>query len=462
MASWSYGRKGKGKGKYQSQPWEAKGRGKPYGKGNKQEEWSEQWAGEPAEERTQKTTRIPGNYQFVKASLRTAADVDGSCMAGYSKKSGVKLADRAFVSKDNLRECLTVDNSHLVRRPGVGLSECAGSLRAGAAVLDAWADEPSTLGFEALREVLQTRAVQDALRVLDTSDKLPRSVENVRAAFDVVADAFRKNKKLMDTLGKVAIATSRVYVMAMHGLQFGTLVGKPKLWAEQIPEDISDSKVFKKWRASPGNEELMASSMTTLLVEKITNDDKWNKDGNAASSVFGEWGTARSGSEDSASSRKSKDRKNKKRQRSPSASSSSSASDSKKKRKEKIKKSKKATKSKKKKSRSAERSSSNSLSGDSAEARRKKRGSGSGASGGPGGSAAAAGMQGSAATASSAARADSAARARAPPAGASADSAADAEAPAHAGTTAAGADDVENLTAGPIVPQEDSPAENTE
>jgi hypothetical protein len=383
-------------------------------------------------------------------------------MAGYSKKSGVKLADRAFVSKDNLRECLTVDNSHLVRRPGVGLSECAGSLRAGSAVLDAWADEPSTLGFETLREVLQTRAVQDALRVLDTSDKLPRSVDNVRAAFDVIADAFRKNKKLMDTLGKVAIATSRVYVMAMHGLQFGTLVAKPKLWAEQIPEDISDSKVFKKWRASPGNEELMASSMTTLLVEKITNDDKWNKDGNAASSVFGEWGTTRSGSEDSASSRKSKDRKDKKRQRSPSASSSSSPSDSKKKRKEKTKKNKKAAKSKKRKSHSAERSSSNSQSGDSAEARRKKKGSASGASGGQGGSAAV-GLGGSAATASSAARADNAARARAPPPEqAASQAAAVAEEPIDIGTTAAGTDDAEDMIAGLNAPQEDSPVENTE
>jgi hypothetical protein len=210
--------------------------------------------------------------------------------------------------------------------------------------------------------------------VLDTSDKLPRSVENVRSAFDVVADVFRKNKNLMETMGKVAIASSRMYVMAMQGLQFGTLVAKPKLWAEQIPEDISDSKVFKKWRASPGNEELMASSMTTLLVEKIANDDKWNKDGNAASSVFGDWGTARSASEDSAASRRSKGRKERRRPRSPSgSSSSSSSSDSKKKRKQKTKKSKKAAKSKKRKQ-SADRSLSQSRGSGFEGARPKKRG----------------------------------------------------------------------------------------
>lgn len=378
MSSWSYtgGSKAKGKGKYQSQSWDTKGYGKGK-KGGKQEEWQESWPEEAAKTIENKTTRIPGNYQFVKASLRTAADIDGSCLAGYSKKSGVKLADRAFVSKDHLKECLTIDNSHLLRRPGVGLSECAGSLRAGAAVLEAWTQEPTSLGFEFLHEAMTTPGMQAALRTLDTSDKKPRTVDDVRTAFDVIYKFSHSNKKLLETFGKMAIASSRLYVMAMHGLQLTAIVAKPKLWAELIPEDISEAKVLKKWRASPANEDLMVTSMATLVVEKVLNDDKWNKEGNAAAAVFGDWGTAKasSGSEDSDTETK-RDNKNKdkKRKRSPSASVASSASSEKKRKSRKDDKHKKQNKDTKTKHKTKKKTTKqSSSSGDDSNAHKKSK-----------------------------------------------------------------------------------------
>lgn len=45
------------------------------------------------------------------------------------------MDDFTFLSRKHLRRALSAENHHLLRRPGVGLSEAAGTISAGADVL---------------------------------------------------------------------------------------------------------------------------------------------------------------------------------------------------------------------------------------------------------------------------------------------------------------------------------------
>lgn len=120
MASW-YGStwgspsgKTKGKGK----------KGSSYkGGSSKGDEWEQPtWdAAEPAD----RSGRIQTRFQYGKLALRASADADGSCLVDIGKYGvqKVKKSDREIVKLEAVAAALTVENSHLVRRPGTGLSE---------------------------------------------------------------------------------------------------------------------------------------------------------------------------------------------------------------------------------------------------------------------------------------------------------------------------------------------------
>lgn len=103
------------------------------------------------------------------------------------------MDDFAFLSQKNLRHVVTADNCHLLRRPGVGLSEAASSLQSGIGVLEAM----DQVGFGELRDLLQQTELQEALAVLNTTDTSveDRSSERMVAAlkwFAQVLDQVRR------------------------------------------------------------------------------------------------------------------------------------------------------------------------------------------------------------------------------------------------------------------------------
>ena len=121
-----------------SETWPAMGKGKgkkggKKGKGKNQSYPEEDTWGQSS--LTEHTGRIRSQYQLPRKLLKASADTDGSALV-----KATKMADDAFLSQKNLKRVLSTENTHLLRRPGVGLSEAAGSLQAGAATLAAMPD----------------------------------------------------------------------------------------------------------------------------------------------------------------------------------------------------------------------------------------------------------------------------------------------------------------------------------
>lgn len=82
--------------------------------------------------------------------MKTAADQDGSAFVKEARK---KVDDVSFLSQNFLKRTLGKNNSHLVRRPGVGLSEAAGSVQSGTEVLQNF----EQLDFKLVTDVLIER-----------------------------------------------------------------------------------------------------------------------------------------------------------------------------------------------------------------------------------------------------------------------------------------------------------------
>ncbi|OLQ02541.1 cAMP-dependent protein kinase type I-beta regulatory subunit [Symbiodinium microadriaticum] len=116
--------------------------GKGKWKGASEEGDPEEWTGS-----TDRTGRILSHYQFTKSVLKTFSDTDGSAFVKEAKRH---LDDLTFLGPKHLKKALTAENHHLLRRPSFGLSEAAGSIQAGAAVLQSVGD----LDFSSLAAAL--------------------------------------------------------------------------------------------------------------------------------------------------------------------------------------------------------------------------------------------------------------------------------------------------------------------
>ena len=141
---------GKGKSK------KGQGQGKK-GKGKWQQPSEEQEA-----TTTEHTGRIMSKYQFAHALLRAAADDEGSALVKLRKG----MDDLAFLAARHLKTLVTNQNHHLLRRPGVGVSEAAASLQAGANMLE----NMKELNLDAVSAFLLDPDVKQALATLNTRD----------------------------------------------------------------------------------------------------------------------------------------------------------------------------------------------------------------------------------------------------------------------------------------------------
>ena len=102
----------------------------------KGQNWSESWHPEAPEwegpatwERdyttsSQSTKRIQNRFQMVHELLRPSADKDGSAFV----KKFSKMSDDKLLSAEVLKDHMTADTTHLIRRPGTGISEACGSI----------------------------------------------------------------------------------------------------------------------------------------------------------------------------------------------------------------------------------------------------------------------------------------------------------------------------------------------
>ena len=236
--------------------------------------------------------RIKTAYQFAKAAIRGAADADGSCLNAYADgASRAKIGDKNFLTASNLAKSLTAENCHLARRPGVGLSEFAASVAAGADVLEKAASDDGPLKLLA-KKFGDKPSVIEALKVLDTvGDKGPRSEQGLKDAAKEVLDLFRDDRKLYELFARSAAAASRIYIASMQALQLGALLSDPSAWAEGVPKSISPDKKLGAWARVPADKAKLAAYVAQLVAEKLAWDEG-KGDGGNGKDLLDDWGDA--------------------------------------------------------------------------------------------------------------------------------------------------------------------------
>ena len=222
-------------------------------------DWVEQESGE-------RTTRILNRYQLPAALLRGAAGEQGTCFGRdktQKKKSDIQILDPAA-----LRSKMDPSNCHIVRRPGIGLSEGAGSLQC----------------LREMAEAIQTGGLQSDPIVAFLSDP---AVESALAALNFnIPDAERSKEKTGEKLWElfealkspagedavaaartVAVAGSRLYVCALQLLQVHAMAKKPAEWADAVPRTTTESRKAHAWFQEPRNEEVMYEALAAMMHE---------------------------------------------------------------------------------------------------------------------------------------------------------------------------------------------------
>ena len=319
---------GKGKKKQWQQPSKGKGKGAKEGLDEYLEDPSE-W-----------TSRIKANFQFNKKMLRASISENGG--AFVSDWGG----DADTLSWDSVIGILSTQDSHLLRRPGVGVSEVAGSVRHSKDVLKMATEDPSSVGFAKMFERIAAGGedLMEALSVIDSkgpSDK-DRSFGNLKKSLEKVVEWVNEDQNLYDYVRDSAIASARIYLQSMQLLQLTVVASDSVAWAERVPFRTSESPEFTNWKQS-GRADLLAPALARLIVEELATRAKGSKaKGNSAAATFG---SSSSKGKGKTSVQADEEDKKKKKDKKPAKSSSSSTSDKKRKKKDKKKPKKKRSSS---------------------------------------------------------------------------------------------------------------------
>ena len=242
--------------------------------------------------------------------MKTAAGQDGSAFVKDSKKP---MDDITFLSGKQLKKMLGPQNHHLLRRPGVGLSEAAGSIQSGADV----ASNISGVDFGGLASKLCDAEVASALQVLNTLDtEADHSAAKVAESLQVLSQKLcDKNVDFEEMVVKATVATSRLYLAGTHLLVLLQCLKDPEWWCSLVPKTISEHKRVKAWQGSPADAKKMGKAMAALLSEKMEEAASYGK--NDAAALFSKKRPAKaedadSGLEQGSGHRDKKEKKSKK------------------------------------------------------------------------------------------------------------------------------------------------------
>ena len=227
------------------------------------------------------TGRILSRYQFPKALLKTAPDADGSVF--YKDNYHKRQDDFTYLSTKELKKRPTSDDHHLLRRPGVGLSEAAGAIQAGSDVLG----NLKQLGFGGLEKILLDPAVVEALHTLNTLDE--KGGQREQSALTSALRTLHQKLVLADNnveelAVKATVAASRLYVMGAHLLPLLAAMGDPAWWQQKLPAEMLESERGSKWRAAPSDPQRMVSALAGMVREKVEEYEGHGK--NDAASLF--------------------------------------------------------------------------------------------------------------------------------------------------------------------------------
>ena len=231
------------------------------------------------------TGRIWSRYQFNKMILRASAGPGGTAFqsADQSSSTNKNVADDVFLGRKNLKKLLSPDTSHLLRRPGVGVSEIAGSVQAGLDVLQNFDDA----GFLDLRAMFDAggEELAQAWKTINTEGKEQRKAAEVEEAFKVVFGFLSDSAEpIQESLVKATVAAARTYLMGASLLQLQAAVTDLDWWAESVPSAASECPELEKWQKKPQDVQRLAKAMGALVEEKAR--ERAEGHDNSAASIF--------------------------------------------------------------------------------------------------------------------------------------------------------------------------------
>ena len=195
-------------------------------------------------------TKYPVGVKFFKfwhkTSLRSWADPNGVLLLTENKEPA------RYYKLDAVAKLLTRENSEAVARPPFGLSLLAANMEAGAAVL---ANMPNcedsgykVTGIPAAKRIVDNDFV-DALRILNTANKASAEDATQQAAahiLDILGDG-EKAEAQTKTFARLADASSRLYALAMGGLELSALSSNPQAWAKKVSDVEKQEKGVQRF-----------------------------------------------------------------------------------------------------------------------------------------------------------------------------------------------------------------------
>ena len=254
---WSGGKPSSGKGKGEEAWWGDGGWDAWEGDGG----WGD--AGAASGERT---TRIHNRWQLPAAILRGSAGDQGTCFG--RDKNQKKMSDTQILEPAAMRMKMDPSNCHIMRRPGIGLSEAAGSMQCLAEMVEAL--QTNGLQADAIIAFLGDPSVQEALSALnfnlEDAERAPlRTYTKLWELFEAIKSP--EGEAAVAAARTVAVVGSRLYVCGLQLVQVHAVAKKPGEWADKVPRTVSEDKKVHAWFEDPRNKETMMTALAALMHE---------------------------------------------------------------------------------------------------------------------------------------------------------------------------------------------------
>lgn len=282
----------KGKGGV-ADAWQGSWAGSGQGDWPQSGEWSSSaWgseAGHGGDETGMWNGRVTANYTFAKASLRPYVDSHGSAL-------NTAATDGAFLSNDHLRAHLSASNTMTVRKPATGLSTASMTIGHGAQMLETLGMKEITgpaelMGSPALHKLLAT---EDGLKflkdiaILNTDGAGKDASPEARLAGLKSAKTFLKQHKatMSQALAQQAIASSRLYLMAMNFLEVLVFFTNPKATVHKMPPSAFPDEADAHKLRDAFSEDAFLKAVVGMFTEKARLASEYQGSVNEASSVL--------------------------------------------------------------------------------------------------------------------------------------------------------------------------------
>ena len=151
-------------------------------------------------------------------------------MVLFSSKSG-KMNDDAYLGPSNMQQMMTADSTHVLRRPGIGLSEFAGYLTSALDMLCAIQDHGDDIGLQELTSMLRSSdTILEALQYLNNNNEVNKDDDTMRNHIGTLHDFFTDERSnAIELFSKVSICASRIFVGRVQRSTGGNSVQKQRV-----------------------------------------------------------------------------------------------------------------------------------------------------------------------------------------------------------------------------------------